>query len=111
MLENKLKKQIQAYCCKFPNEESGGVIDKGRFVPLSNFAENKREFYQAQYDGTPDFIVHSHLKDSAASDIDIMVCNRLGIPFVIYSLLNDDFNIIYPQTGELPYVGRHLLVL
>lgn len=106
MLDLKLKSTIKSYCATFPNEESGGVIDKGVFLPLPNFAENKRQFYQTEYNGIPEFIVHSHLKDSAASDVDIMVCNKLGVPFVIYSLLNDDFNVIYPQTGELPYVGR-----
>ncbi len=106
MLDQKLKLTIKNYCETFPNEESGGVIKAGEFIPLDNFAENKKEFYQTQYKGTPEFIVHSHLRDSAASEIDVMVCNKLGIPFVIYSLLNGDFNVIEPQHRELPYVGR-----
>jgi proteasome lid subunit RPN8/RPN11 len=82
------------------NEEMCGVIvdaiHGGRFVECENIALDRVYYFQINpcvfIDNKVDFVVHSHCMGSAKpSGLDIKCSESMDIPFLIYSILNDDF--------------------
>ena len=108
MISDNLQKEIANYCNSKPNEESGGIIARDSFNVLKNTSKDKKNYYETHFDDLSiDYIVHSHLNSGEPSKIDQIVCNKLQIPLVIFSILNQDFTYVYPTKDyKIGYYDR-----
>ena len=106
MINNKLKKDIKKYSIENSSIEVCGVILKkgGRenFLKCKNIHPNPSLAFtfSPKYLVMDDlsYIFHSHPKCSSdPSLMDRKYCNELKIPFLIYSLPDDDFSLCYPE--------------
>jgi len=101
-INEKILKQIKFYAQSKPKEESCGVIacrnEQLFFLPCANLSPFKEKYFLInpriliEYDVK--FIYHSHVKSSSMpSGADIKNYENILIPFLIYSLRDDDFYI------------------
>ena len=96
--------QIKDFCKKKPTEESCGIILKcGDFVPCDNIARDKRKCFVIQPEelvfNEVAFIVHSHWQGpSRPSSLDKKCSDDFEIPFLIYSIPDDNF-CLYQNKG------------
>ena len=106
MICEKLKQKIKIYSIDNRSIESCGLVvgSSGgeEFVPCRNLSPcPELSFtFSAKYllvDNLK-YIFHSHPSSSSRpSYIDKKYCNELRIPFLIYSLVEDDFSLYYPE--------------
>ncbi len=104
------KKHILRHVNKNPREESCGIIysdfNKIKYQSVDNISPNKFNSFLIDKKIFASFnskeilsIFHSHPKGSEApSEEDISTCEKIGIPYYIYSLQNKKFSLIYPQS-------------
>jgi len=99
--------EIKSYARKFPNQESCGIIfnnDSGLyFKPCDNLSERRDVYFAINpkilIDYNVLYVYHSHVNSSAKpSKLDKKMCDELCIPYLIYSLRDDDF-YIYDSVG------------
>lgn len=92
--------KIKIYCKQNSNVESCGVIvsleGQDVFVECENLSKKPAgNFYinpRILIDYDVKYIVHSHTNcSSRPSENDIVQCNEICIPYLIYSLRDDDF--------------------
>ena len=106
----------------FPKEACGLVaIIKGQevFYPCKNVAESTMEYFAIDPDDYADCedqgeivgIFHSHpVTDSIASEVDILSCNYLKMPWHIYSFKDELWNKIEPKENLTnPLIGRQFV--
>lgn len=95
--------------------EACGVIADGRFIPIKNLIDDRDDAFLMDPVGYAEVsakyrieaIVHSHLMEPpAASEQDRVACEKLGLPFVIISLLTYTHTVIEPVGYRAPLVGR-----
>ena len=57
-----IEKEILKYCEKHKNEEAGGIIKAGFFMPLENISTDKTNFFEFELEDWQDvtIVVHSH---------------------------------------------------
>ena len=107
-LTSKLKEEIRSYAQGNPSEETCGLIVKSRgetvFVPCKNYHQQPSLAFRLSprdllsYDGVV-AIYHSHPKCSALpSKKDRLYSDELCVPFLVYSLIDDNFNL-YENKG------------
>lgn len=93
---------IKKYCLKNPKEETCGIVylenDDLFFLGCENICIDKKYNFQIDpeviisYDVK--YIVHSHTDCSASPSIaDKKSSNELAIPYIIYSIMYDKFEI------------------
>ena len=99
--------EIKEHCTKFKNEEACGVIykksEKLFFLKCENKSTDRRFYFVLDpgilIDYDVQYIVHSHpICSSKPSVNDIKCSDELCIPFLIYSLRDDDF-YLYENVG------------
>ena len=99
--------KIKLYANQFPDEETCGIIFKKNcelyFKPCENISPKKSVHFvinpKILIDYNVSYIYHSHVNASAEpSQLDKKICNELCIPYIIYSLRDDDF-YIYESVG------------
>ena len=101
-VDNKILNEIKQYCLKDKIHESCGIVYGGeqlKFLPCKNESLLNKKIYFSicpsyiiNYDVK--YIVHSHVVASAEpSEFDKRKSKEQGIPFIIYSLRDDDFYI------------------
>lgn len=108
---NKINKiildEIKGYCCKFTKEESCGIIYLNNFslsfLPCRNTSQSPEFYFSIDpvilVDYDVQYIVHSHIVGPAKpSESDISNSNELCIPYLIYSLRDNDF-FLYENIG------------
>jgi proteasome lid subunit RPN8/RPN11 len=92
--------QCKNYALKFEEEESCGIIVKHNnsflFKSCENIHPDKKYFFAINpmnlVDNVVEYIFHSHWNGgSRPSSCDIKSSDELCIPFLIYSLTDDDF--------------------
>jgi len=101
-IDKKILDEIKSYFLLNSNEESCGIIlSKGGrliFKPCKNLAIDKRNTFAIDPEiiimHNTQYIVHSHVNCSArASCNDIKSLKQLKIPYLIYSILYDNFEL------------------
>lgn len=99
--------EIKKYCQKFKKQESCGIIylnDSAlSFLPCKNISKSPEFYFSIDplilIDYDVKYIVHSHAVGSAKpSENDINSSNELCIPYLIYSLRDNDF-FLYENIG------------
>ena len=99
-IEQKILQEIVDYCSLYKNEESCGIIvqsnDSQKFIPCENIAIDKQKYFALDssiyIDYDVDMIVHSHCLGSAnPSKLDRSCSDDLEVPFLIYSIIDDNF--------------------
>lgn len=98
----KLLNEIRRYSLSFPNEESCGLVvafgQEEVFIACENLSENP-EFHfcidtKIFVENKVLHVYHSHVNASAnPSTIDIKYSDELCVPFLIYSIRDDEFKI------------------
>ena len=97
-----LLSKMRDYSLKSKLEESCGLVVKSgqglEFVPCINECDNREDMFRISHikmlSHDVRFIFHSHPSGSARpSKFDIMYSNEIGIPFLIYSVPDDNFNL------------------
>lgn len=92
--------EIIDYCNLLKNEESCGVVVQlngaKKFIPCENIALDKQKYFALDsniyIDYDVDMIVHSHCLGSAnPSKLDRSCSDDLEVPFLIYSIIDDNF--------------------
>ena len=95
-----LLKEIEEYAKANPSEESCGVIyldnNSMFFMPCENLSGNKKKHFVINplilIENKVLYIYHSHVSQSSEPSIlDIKSSNALCIPYLIYSLKDEDF--------------------
>jgi len=100
-IPNAILEEIRCYAKKFPNEESCGVIIKDRvlkFLPCENLSKNKLYHFVMDpfilIENNVVVLFHSHVNSSSSpSCLDKKIMYELGLPFLIYSLRDDNFDL------------------
>ena len=108
---NKINKiildEIKEYCRQFTKKESCGVIYLNdshlSFLPCENISQSPDYYFSIDpvilIDYDVQYIVHSHvIGSSQPSESDISNSNELCIPYLIYSLRDNDF-FLYENIG------------
>ena len=116
------KKHILRHVNKNPQEESCGIIycdvNKIKYEPVDNISSNKFNSFLIDKKIFATFnskeilaIFHSHPKgDEAPSQDDLVTCEKIAIPYYIYSLQKKKFSLIYPESYKpLNLMGRIFL--
>lgn len=98
--EENILNEIASYANLNLNEEICGVIVKEgcsrKFIKCDNKAIDKQKFFEIDFsvfiEYLPEIIVHSHCLGSAKpSLLDKTNSKYIGLPFLIYSTLHDNF--------------------
>ena len=106
MINASLKNTIKEYSFRFPLEEACGLVVSDRdslsFVPCKNRHSQPAYAFSISPRNVLDYdvkyIFHSHPKSSAhPSRVDMSYCDELRIPFLIYSILDDEFILHRPK--------------
>lgn len=119
-MKKKFEEAIRKYANENREEEVCGVFllndfDGVRVLNLKNYHEDKKNFFSIdpkiylnlQKENKIIAIFHSHTDSSSEpSDYDKKMSFELGVPFYIYSLLNDDFFLYVPSTYQPELMGR-----
>ncbi len=86
-----------------PNESCGIVVNNIYFpccnisdTPKINFAIHPKDFLRARSKGKLQYIVHSHPEGGNASEADKKACTATKIPWYVYLLPEDTWQIINP---------------
>jgi proteasome lid subunit RPN8/RPN11 len=102
MISERILFEIKKYAKSKDTEESCGIIyQKGEelsFLKCENLSKNKSVHFEIDprylVEYNVFYIYHSHVNASAKPSIfDIKMYNQILIPFLIYSLRDDDFYI------------------
>lgn len=89
----------------FPNECCGVIVENDRareIIQMKNISLAPEttfllDFYEI-LGRDVSYIYHSHPSSSSvASPADVEYCNEIRIPFLIYSLKDDDFSLLMPR--------------
>jgi proteasome lid subunit RPN8/RPN11 len=106
-VSNRAKLSIKAHASwSLPNECCGFIMDEDRVAPqenisprpLDSFVIDSHSFFIPRERGEVRIIYHSHpTTSSEASPTDRAYCNEINIPFIIYSVPNDNFSLLMPE--------------
>jgi proteasome lid subunit RPN8/RPN11 len=100
ILSNKILNKISTYAKENENQEICGVLvkidDSFEFIKCENLAKNKKVYFEIDpcvfVDYNIQVIVHSHCMGSAKPSTDDKKCSdSIDMPFLIYSVLHDNF--------------------
>jgi proteasome lid subunit RPN8/RPN11 len=97
-----------------PMESCGVVVADGSFVPIPNlalepghFIMDARHFCRIDTQHSVKAIIHSHIEyPPIASDVDRVMCEKSGLPWVIVTWPDGHWNVIEPTGYQAPLVGR-----
>jgi proteasome lid subunit RPN8/RPN11 len=97
-----------------PHEMCGVIVEGGDFIEIPNtatdfdtFVMDRRAYAKVSSAHKIVAIVHSHVYLPAiASEADRAMCEKLGIPWVIFSWPTGNYSIIEPCGWMAPLVGR-----
>tara|TARA_R100000353_G_scaffold44637_2_gene35858 strand:- start:737 stop:1042 length:306 start_codon:yes stop_codon:yes gene_type:complete len=100
----KFKKAAKQHAIKEAPRESCGIVVNDVYYPCNNisdtpennFAIHPKDFLKARSKGYLQYIVHSHPKGGNASEPDKKACIATKIPWYIYLLPQDIWQIINP---------------
>lgn len=95
-LSDEIKNKIKNHALEDLDKEVCGLIIKDNVIPCVNLSPNPEVHFVINpillIGNNVDFIYHSHVKGtSEPSKTDIMFQKQIRIPFVIYSIEEDDF--------------------
>ena len=102
---------IKNFFCTNKEEELCGIIvdaiNGGRFIECENIASDRVYYFHINpcvfIDNKVDLVVHSHCMGSARpSTLDIKCSESMDIPFLIYSILDDNF-CLYQNKSVLSF--------
>ena len=79
-----------------PKESCGIVVNNISDTPEENFAIHPKDFLKARSKGKLQYIVHSHPEGGNASEPDKKACKATKIPWYVYLLPKDTWQIINP---------------
>ena len=86
-----------------PSECCGIVVDDIYYrcnnisdTPKNNFAIHPKDFLKARSKGKLQYIIHSHPEGGNASEADKKACKATKIPWYVYLLPEDTWQIINP---------------
>ena len=86
-----------------PKESCGIVVNDEYYpclnisdTPEDNFAIHPKDFLRARSKGKLQYIVHSHPEGGDASELDKKACTATKIPWYVYLLPEDSWQIINP---------------
>lgn len=92
--------KISACFKLYPNQEACGFIVEDNnvldFIECENLANNKRDFFVVDpfvfAENNVVTVVHSHWQGSSTpSGLDKKIADDFDLPFLIYSIIDDDF--------------------
>tara|TARA_R100000353_G_scaffold61980_2_gene48921 strand:- start:321 stop:629 length:309 start_codon:yes stop_codon:yes gene_type:complete len=102
-MENFLKDAKQHALKGKPKETCGIVVNNIYYpcinisdTPKDNFAIHPKDFLKARSKGVFQYIIHSHPKGGGASEPDIKACKASKIPWYVYLIPQDKWQIINP---------------
>jgi len=98
-IPHKILEEIKFYARSFSNEESCGVIvfdEEFKFIACENLSQNKDQHFSIDpfvlIENNVTAVYHSHVNSCCSpSCLDKKIRNNLQIPFLIYSLRDDNF--------------------
>ena len=106
-ISSRIKRYIKAHARRsLPNECCGFILDNGKVTPqenisprpLDSFVIDPYSFFIPRERGEVRVIYHSHPSTSSGpSSTDRAYCNEINIPFVIYSIPDDNFSLLMPE--------------
>ena len=86
-----------------PKESCGIVVNDEYYpclnisdTPEDNFAIHPKDFLRARSKGKLQYIVHSHPEGGNASELDKKACTATKLPWYVYLLPEDSWQIINP---------------
>lgn len=98
------KEKAKQHAIKEAPKESCGIVVNDEYHPCTNisdtpednFAIHPKDFLKARSKGKLQYIVHSHPEGGDASDFDKKACTATKIPWYVYLLPEDSWQIINP---------------
>lgn len=111
--------QVKKHALKEAPRECCGIIlvkkGKRRYIPCTNistlenhFIIDPAEFIRYSLQGDVEYIVHSHTTGAEASEHDVQVTNQLKIPYLIFYIETDSYEIIV-HDGFKKLIGREYI--
>ena len=99
MVCEKILDEIIDYAKSKPNVETCGVISGNKFFPCENLSPVPDNHFIIDplviIEKEPEYIYHSHVGiSSKPSKLDRLYQEEMDIPFIIYSLKDNDFYIL-----------------
>jgi proteasome lid subunit RPN8/RPN11 len=99
MICQEILDEISDYAKSKPDVETCGIISKNKFLPCENLSPVPSNHFIIDpfiiIEKNPEYIYHSHVAISAKpSKLDRLYQQETDIPFVIYSLKDNDFYIL-----------------
>ena len=123
-IDDNILNKIKEYCLLNRNEESCGFIyqnnDSINIYKCKNIASNPKKYFlindedyeKCSYKGEIISCFHSHLNDNVFSADDITNSLQSQIPYILYNILDDEFNFFdsikysyYNKYINLPYLA------
>lgn len=103
-LEQGFKCEAVKHALEETPKEACGVVVKGVYYRCRNIAENPtydfvldpRDYLKARLKGKIETVVHSHPEGGRASNLDMMACKQMKLPWHIYLVPKDEWLIIQP---------------
>jgi proteasome lid subunit RPN8/RPN11 len=85
-------------------KESCGIVVNDKYYPCNNisdtpednFAIHPKDFLKARLKGTLQYVIHSHPEGGNASEQDKKACTATKLPWYIFLLPEDTWQIINP---------------
>jgi proteasome lid subunit RPN8/RPN11 len=98
-LNNCLCDKVKKNCLKNKNEESCGMIIADEVIACENLSPFPSNHFiinpMIVFEKKPDYIYHSHVRSSCKpSRLDLIQFKEINIPFLIYSLIDDEFYLL-----------------
>ena len=98
------KEKAKQHAIKEAPKESCGIVVEDVYyacnnisdTPEDNFAIHPKDFLKARSKGELQYIVHSHPEGGNASELDKKACTATKIPWYVYLLPEDSWQIINP---------------
>lgn len=91
--------EVKKNCKKNQNQESCGIIIGNKVVECENLSDYPQFHFVIDplilIENNPDCIYHSHVNISCKpSKLDLLAFREICIPFLIYSIIDDEFYLL-----------------
>jgi proteasome lid subunit RPN8/RPN11 len=124
MIDKKIKNFIKSQASKnAPKECCGFIVEKNNNIscvnveniaqdPVANFQISAIDFLNTKkLNDSILYIYHSHVNDDFNfSQLDISTSDNLNIPFVLYTIKNNDYKFYFPTNFKKRYIGRYFKI-
>lgn len=114
LIRQQALEEIPKECCGLiylAGESTGIVLAKNVDPdPVNFFTISPEDYLKASLKGKIVGYYHSHIKDPAFSDFDLLMAEKLKLIAIMYCLKDDKFYEYNPVGHELPFIGRQYII-